>query len=150
MLDPIGRSVSDFFRHLPAIFALDRTQSAVQIGHRSPPGFGPRKVPADPLSQRLKLLRPLLYGCCRRLRLSHCCYLSISKDSTSLSTTVGLRVLTSIRYIANLLERGTGATYLTEKDLLDLYVPINLAREFPNTYRKYKRAIISCQVSQHR
>ena|SRR5215813_14439699 len=90
MLDPIGRSVSDFFRHLPAIFALDRTQSAVQIGHRSPPGFGPRKVPADPLSQRLKLLRPLLYGCCRRLRLSHCCYLSISKDSTSLSTTVGL------------------------------------------------------------
>jgi len=40
-----------------------------------------------------------------------------------------------------LLERGTGATYVTEESLAKLEVPIGLATEFPKRYARYMRSI---------
>lgn len=66
-----------------------------------------------------------------------------NKKSVRVKLLFALRLFTAMGYGETLLERGTGATYLTEKDLLDLYVPMNLANRYSKAYGKYRRAITS-------
>ena len=60
---------------------------------------------------------------------------------------MGLEILFSLRFLiafnlgACLLERGTGATYLTESDLRELLIPIGLAKEHACLFKQYQTAI---------
>ena len=52
-----------------------------------------------------------------------------------------IRTLVGWRVGARLLEKSTGATYISAHTLSALTVPVHLNRQFPKLYRKYKRAI---------
>ena len=60
---------------------------------------------------------------------------------------MGFEILFSLRFLiafnlgACLLERGTGATYLTESDLKKLLIPIGLAKEHACLFQQYLTAI---------
>ena len=60
---------------------------------------------------------------------------------------MALEILFSLRFLiafnlgAGLLERGTGATYLTESDLRELLIPIGLAKEHACLFKQYQTAI---------
>jgi hypothetical protein len=52
-----------------------------------------------------------------------------------------LRCLVALPWIAPVIEKGTGASYITERSLNDLQVPIALHKRFPKSFEKYKSAI---------
>ncbi len=58
-----------------------------------------------------------------------------------------LRVLLSAHEGSHLMERGTGATYMSEGDLRKLFVPIGLFRENPIIYTNYQHAIACMQIN---
>lgn len=73
---------------------------------------------------------------------SDCVLIIRSKNwNMNLKLSFALRFLLCCDKGAKLLERGTGATYITEKDLANLYVPIYLYRENPDLYAKYKYSV---------
>ena len=71
------------------------------------------------------------------------CVLIIRPIQVSRSTEIlfSLRVLLASPTMAALTEKGTGATYLTASQLLNLSIPARLARRFPKTFCDYRRAI---------
>ena len=59
----------------------------------------------------------------------------------SLEILFSLRFLIAFNLGACLLERGTGATYLTESDLRELLIPIRLVKEHACLFKQYQTAI---------
>ena len=71
------------------------------------------------------------------------CVIVVRPKRTKQSTRIlfALRCLAGISGISQLLEKGTGACYVTEKSLNELAVPAALHKKFPKSYQKYKVAV---------
>jgi predicted RNA methylase len=71
------------------------------------------------------------------------CVLVIRPNKVNESTQLmfALRVLLACDLGAALIERGTGAPYLTDRDLRELYIPFRIADSFAGQYKHYKEAI---------
>jgi len=54
-----------------------------------------------------------------------------------------LRTFFTLPGVEGLLKLGTGAAYVSEKQLRELHIPIGLHKTEPDLYRKYKRAVHS-------
>ena len=52
-----------------------------------------------------------------------------------------IRSLVGLSWVRPLFERGTGASYLSEKGLRDLMIPIGLNERFPKMFNRYKDAV---------
>lgn len=63
------------------------------------------------------------------------------KADLSIRLLFALRTLLSFDYAPALIERGTGATYITETDLRRLLIPVNLSETFPVTFKNYCEAV---------
>ncbi len=73
---------------------------------------------------------------------SDCIFLIRPKDSSSSNKLLfTLRVLLASDEGAPLVERGTGAAYLTEETLLDLPIPSKLHVKFRNQFESYRKAL---------
>lgn len=64
-----------------------------------------------------------------------------ANDSTRLL--FAIRALTRLTWATPLTEKGTGAPYLSEKELSDLLVPAGLCKRLPKLFDRYKKAV-SC------
>lgn len=71
------------------------------------------------------------------------CLLIIRPKKSQMSTPIlfMLRVLIASPEGAALLERGTGATYLSASQLLDFFVPMKLILCYPSEFAEYRRAV---------
>ena len=58
------------------------------------------------------------------------------------------RVLLQSPAVRRILERGTGATYLTEDGLGSLRIPMGLAAQFPTAYRRFRSALSACHAGE--
>lgn len=78
------------------------------------------------------------------------CVLVLRPNANHLSTRIlfALRCLVALPWIAPLLERGTGASYITEQSLNELRVPTSLHKCFPRSFKEYKAAIHSRAFSR--
>lgn len=66
-------------------------------------------------------------------------------DSTRLL--FALRCLFSFEWSKALVERGTGATYISEESLRDLQIPMGLSKRFYGAFRDFSKAIASSTTS---
>ncbi len=62
----------------------------------------------------------------------------------SLTTLFALRFVLCHNWIQPLVERGTGATYVSHMSLLSLRIPKNLWNRYPTQFRKFVAAEKSC------
>jgi N-6 DNA methylase len=78
------------------------------------------------------------------------CVLIVRPKNVNESTKVlfALRFLLSCDFGAALIEHGSGASYLTEADLKELLVPLNLAERNVVAFQKYKKAVELRQFSE--
>ena len=53
-----------------------------------------------------------------------------------------IRTLTAFSWVRPLFERGTGASFQSEKGLREMPVPIEVSNRFPKMFRRYKDAIL--------
>lgn len=70
---------------------------------------------------------------------------------TSMKTLFALRFVLCHEWIQPLVERGTGATYISHLSLLDLSIPEDLWKRYPAQFRKFEaseRAYNSCRASE--
>lgn len=76
------------------------------------------------------------------------CILIIRPKETALSTRLlfALRVVLAWRGGVPLIQRTTGASYLTAKELSRLSIPLGLADQFPQEYADYKSAVAERQI----
>jgi tRNA1(Val) A37 N6-methylase TrmN6 len=81
------------------------------------------------------------YGC------SDCVFIIRPKRRTwKLKVLLGLRLLIGSPEGAKLVEMGTGASYLTQSNLLNLEIPMELSKIRKGIYRKYVRAVRNKRV----
>ena len=74
--------------------------------------------------------------------LTDCVYCIRSKNSVeSLEILFAIKVLMNFSWSGYILERGTGATYMSKSDLESLEIPIKLAEEWPDQFADFKQAI---------
>lgn len=71
------------------------------------------------------------------------CVLIIRPNQTisSIRLLFSLKVLFTFQFGANLVERGTGATYVTEESLSNLKIPYALAATYPDLFLRYEEAV---------
>ncbi|MDT7543141.1 MAG: hypothetical protein QOE33_3045 [Acidobacteriota bacterium] len=72
------------------------------------------------------------------------CLLIIRPNDVAMSLRLlfALRIILGFDFGAQLVERGTGAPYITEKSMLDLVIPLKLANIYHRQYSAYHEAII--------
>lgn len=63
------------------------------------------------------------------------------QPGTSTKILFAVRCLLGLPWVAPLVERGTGASYITEASLNALVVPMGLHRRFSKSFHKYKAAV---------
>jgi N-6 DNA Methylase len=94
-----------------------------RVGRNCGATFGfPRGHIGDAVSDCLLIIRPY------NIRSSH-------------KILFALRVILANESGKHLIERGTGASYITEEDLNNLIIPLSLANRKPQAFKKYKKAI---------
>lgn len=60
---------------------------------------------------------------------------------SQISLLLELRLVLMTEWGKNIIERGTGASYLTKKDLLNLHIPRKIPKVFKREYSKFKMAL---------
>lgn len=68
-----------------------------------------------------------------------------SQENDSFRILFALRTLLAWSKGANLIERGTGAAYITMRDIANVSIPYNLADFYPEIFSKYSEATQACQ-----
>lgn len=66
-----------------------------------------------------------------------------NKSVDKIALLFSLRTFFTLPEIESLLKLGTGAAYISEKQLRETYIPIGLYKSEPDLYQKYKKAVNS-------
>lgn len=79
---------------------------------------------------------------CLGIACSDCVIIVRSKSTDRvISLLLGLRIILNSDFGRDLIERGTGASYITEDDLLDLFIPTSFVGVYRKLFSNYQQAV---------